>query len=158
MTSHYLAFSSIAVTDLYIFVTKTMVADSEKAVGSIYLANNLLSFPVIPSAKNYMMTRDQISVNHELSDGGKRVHIIDEKFKCSLAFDYVSDSFRDSLKDLYDSGDQFVFVPFEPTAAGVWDSICFPCQWHGKFDFYNFSDNAISAGYSGSIKLLETGI
>lgn len=156
MTSHYLAFSAINVTDLYIFATKTMVANSEKAIGCIYMASNVLTFPVIPSANNYSMIRKQVAVNHELSDGGRRVHVIDEKFKCKMSFEYVSSSFRDSLKDLYDSHDQLVFVPFEPTSAGVWDSICFPCQWHGAFDFYNLSDNAINAGHTGSITLLET--
>ncbi len=158
LTSHYLAFTALDITDLYIFATKTIVANSEKAIGSIYLSNNLLTFPITPSADNYRMTRQQISVNHELSDGGRRVHILDEKFRADISFDYVSSTFRDSLKTIYDSHDQLVFVPFEPTANGVWDNICFPCQWHGEFDFFNFSDNAIDAGHSGSITLLETAL
>lgn len=156
MTSHYLAFDSVAITSLYIFATKTIVANSEKAIGSIYLADKLLSFPITPSSDNYRMTREQIAVNHELSDGGRRVHILDEKFRTEIAFDYVSSTFRESLKTIYDSHDQLVFVPFEPTSGGIWDTICFPCQWHGEFNFYNFSDNAIDAGNSGSITFLET--
>lgn len=156
MASHYLAFASLAATDIYIHMTKTMVADSEKAIGYLSISHVLLDFPRTPGAQGYRINRDQVSVSHILSDGGRRIHILDEKIRAQISFDYITESFRDDLKDVYDSHDQLMFVPFPPTSAGVWDEICFPCQWHGVFNFFKFSDNAINSGHTGSIDLQET--
>ena len=37
-----------------------------------------------------------------------------------------------------------------------WDKMIFDAVWTGSFDFYEYSDDAQSAGHSGSINLMET--
>ena len=47
-----------------------------------------------------------------------------------------------------------MFCPFGTTTS--WDAILFESVWTGPFDFYEYSDNASSSGFSGKITLKET--
>jgi hypothetical protein len=130
------------------------VANSEKAVGYIYVGKSELEFPRIPNAASYTPVRDPKDVTHELSDGGTRRHLIQTKWSAKVKLSYVTESFRDDLKEIFEAGLPYTFIPFG-TGTG-WDGIIFEANWVGNFDFYKYADNATQAGYNGSIDLKET--
>lgn len=153
-TNLYLACTAVAVTSVTFDFYSTQVADSEKAVGYIYIGKNQLTFDRIPSAKNYTPVRDPKEYIHELSDGGTRRHVVQTKWSTKLKFNYLSETFRNSLEDIYNLNEAVVFIPFGTGTA--WDGVLFEANWVGNFDFYKYSDDAASSGYSGSIDLRET--
>lgn len=153
-TAQYFRFSTLAVSSITIDMRKTMVANSEKAVGYLLLSDLKLDFERDPSAKNYKPSVDPKDVTHTLSDGGTRIHFIRSKYKANISFEYISTSFRNSLKTIYDTHDSFVFVPFGTTTS--WDKVLFDTVWAGNFDFFEYSDNSAVAGFSGKINLMET--
>lgn len=153
-TSLYLACTSVAVTSVTFDFYSTQVANSEKAVGYIYVGANELTFPRIPNASGYKPVRDPKELVHELSDGGNKRHLIQNKWATKLKFQYITESFRDSLNAIWAAAEPIVYVPFG-TGTG-WDGILFEANWNGNFDFYTYSDEAVSSGFSGSIDLKET--
>lgn len=150
----YLACSSVAVTSVTFDFYSTQVADQEKAIGYIYVGKNQLTFDRIPSAKNYTPVRDPKELIHELSDGGNRRHVVQTKWSTKLKFDYLSETFRNSLESIYDLNEPIVFIPFGTGTA--WDGVLFEANWVGNFGFYKYSDDAANSGFSGSIDLKET--
>ncbi len=152
-TSIYLEFTQVDATSVTIDMKTTALADSEKAIGWFLVSVPLISFDRIPSAPNYKPLINQKEVVHKMSDGGIRVQTIAEKQSAAIKFKFITESFRDSLKSVYDLHDNFVFVAF-PTTSN-WDEIIFESVWPGKFDFFKFSDNARGAGFSGNIRLNE---
>lgn len=153
-TNLYLACTLANVTSLTFDLKSTMVANSEKAVGYIYVGANELTFPRIPNAKNYTPVRDPKEFLHELADGGIRRHVVATKWSVKLKFDHITESFRTSLRTIYDSLSPRVFVPFGTGTS--WDGILFEANWVGNFDFYKYSSDAVQSGYSGSLDLKET--
>jgi hypothetical protein len=153
-TNMYLACTSVACTSVSFDIYSTIVANSEKAVGYIYLGANELTFPRIPNASNYTPVRDPKELTHELSDGGFRRQVAYVKWSTKIKLQYITESFRTSLRTIYDSYSPKVFVPFGTGTA--WDGILFEANWMGNFDFYKYSDDAVQSGYSGSIDLKET--
>lgn len=153
-TSLYLAFNSVAVTSVTFDFYSTQVANAEKAVGHIYIGANELTFPRVPNAGGYTPVRDPKELVHELSDGGTRRHLVQTKWATKIKLQYITESFRDDLREIYDAAEPKVFVPFG-TGTG-WDGILFEANWIGNFDFYRYSDDAVQSGYSGSIDLKET--
>lgn len=153
-TSKYLRFDSVDVTSLTFDVYSTIVADSEKAIGYLAAAALSLDFPRIPSSKDYKPVFKPEETVHKLSDGGVRLQKISEKFMTSIKFKNITESFRNNLRTVYETGDDFIFVAFG-TATG-WDEVCYPVVWSGPFDFYQYSDDAVAAGFSGKISLMET--
>jgi hypothetical protein len=91
---------------------------------------------------------------HEMSDGGTRRHLIQTKWTTKIKFQYITESFRDSLRTIYDTLAPKVFVPFGTGTA--WDGVLFESNWVGNFDFYKYSDDATQSGFSGTIDLKET--
>lgn len=132
----------------------TQVANNEKAVGYIYVGANELTFPRVPNSSSYTPLKDPKELIHEMSDGGTRRHVIQTKWSTSLKFKYITESFRDSLFSIFEDLSPKVFVPFGTGTA--WDGILFEANWMGNFDFYKYSDDAVSSGFSGSINLKET--
>lgn len=153
-TSQYFVSSSIDCTSVTLDMKKTMQADSDKAVGLFVLSESELEFPRIPSSKNYKIEQASEEITHRLSDGGVRVHTIQGKWNAKIKFKYIERSFVDDLKDIYDQKTSFIFVPFGTTTS--WDEVIFDSVWTGDFDFFEFSDDAVNAGYKGSIRLYET--
>ncbi len=153
-TNLYLVCTPVNCTSVTFDFKSTVVPNNEKAVGYIYLGSNELIFPRIPNASSYTPLRDPKEFIHELSDGGFRRHVVDTKWSTKLKFQYIAESFRDSLRDIYDAVSPRVFVPFGTGTS--WDGILFEANWMGNFDFYKYSADAVSSGYSGSIELKET--
>lgn len=153
-TNLYLYASTVACTSITFDFYSTQVANSEKAVGHIYVGANELTFPRIPNAGSYTPLRDPKEIVHEMSDGGTRRHLVQTKWATKIKFQYITESFRNSLKTIYDTMAPKVFVPFGTGTS--WDGILFECNWVGNFEFYKYSDDAVSSGYSGSLDLKET--
>lgn len=141
-------------TSVTLEMKKTMVPNAEKAIGYFVVSQERISFSRLPAAKGYSPSFNAKEVVHSLSDGRTRIQKIGDYWSAELKMDYVSESFREELRDVYDLNDAHIFVPFGTTTA--WDRVIFPCVWQEPFDFFRFSDNAPAAGFEGSIQLLET--
>jgi len=154
-TSLYLMVSTpVDCTSVTFDLKSTIVANSEKSVGYLYIGVNQFTFPRIPNASGYTPTWKAKELVHELSDGGTRRHLIRNKWEVRIKLKYIEESFRDSLKDIYDLNEPLTFVPFGTGTA--WDGILFEANWIGAFDFYKYSDDAEAAGFTGNIQLKET--
>lgn len=152
--SYFKLATPLAVTSLTFDLKKTIVANNEKAIGLLIVSSAELVFPRLPAASGYTPTIEPKQIIHTMSDGGTRVHHVSDKWKTRLSFKYITESFRDSLRAVYDQHTAFVFVPFDTATA--WDGIAFESTWTNGFNFYKLSDNAPDAGYTGDIELKET--
>lgn len=156
LTNMYLPIGTpVACTSVSFDIYSTQVADSEKAVGYILLSANEYTFPRIPSAGDFKPQVKAKELKHELSNGGIRTHVVDQKFSIKLKYKHLPDADALNLKTIYDQHVPKVFVPF-PTTTASWDAIIFEANWIGAFDFYTYSDNAAGSGRSGSLDLEET--
>lgn len=153
-TSIYIQCDSVDCTSVTIDMKKTMIANKEKAIGYLVISKQSLDFSKIPSAKNYTPMIDTQEVIHKLSDGNTRSQVIADRWRATVKLDFITESFRNSLRSLYNLHESLIFVPFGTTTS--WDCVIFPCVWLGPFDFYKFSDNTPGAGFEGTIKLSET--
>ena len=146
----------VACTSVTLDLKTTQTTNAEKAIGYLYLGALNLSFERIPSSKNYHPVLDQTQIIHKLSDGGTRVQNIAEKIKIDFKYQNITSTFRDNLKDLYRRSDAFFFCPFGTTTS--FDELFFECVWEGPFDFMAYSDDAVSSGFGGTIRLRETAL
>lgn len=149
----YLTFSTISVASLTFEATKTLTANQEKAIGYIVASALDLDFTRIPSADGYKPVQDNNEKTHKLSDGGARSHFIRYRYGAKIKLKYVATAMRDSLRTIYEDDDSRVFVAF-PTSTG-WDRILFNAIWVGPFDFMQYSTDADSSGFTGTINLVE---
>lgn len=150
----YFRFSTLQVSSITINAKKTITADQEKYLGLFMISDLNLSLSKIPNAQNYKPRLFPKQVVHKLSDGGSRIHTVRRKWETKLQLNYIQQAERDSLYDLYTAYTEFNFCPFGTTTS--WDGLLFECVWDGDFDFYEYSDNATSSGFSGQISLKET--
>ena len=153
-TSQFFKCSTVSCQTISFDLKSTQVANSEKAVGFFYAGDSKLDFERTPSSKNYTPNYKQKQIVHTLSDGGVRLQHIAEKFDSKIKFSYITESFRTSLRSVFNEKTEFFFLPFG-TSTG-WDEIFHEVNWVGNFDFYKYSDNAQNSGFSGSILLKET--
>lgn len=155
-TSQYFRCTTALVSSVTINMKKTMTANQEKLVGLFIISDTLLVMDQIPDSGGYdpkWVTKETV---HVLADGGMRVQKISNKWSANLTLDYVNQTLRNNLKDVYDLRTPFIFCPFGTSTS--FDGNIFEAIWVGDFDFYEYSDNAVSAGFSGSIRLRETPI
>ncbi|RJP50524.1 MAG: hypothetical protein C4586_05935 [Anaerolineaceae bacterium] len=153
-TAMVLTTAQVQCTSITIDMYSTQEANSEKALGYLLLSDVLLDFARIPASSGYKPRINSEEIVHRMSDGGTKINVKDRKRDTDIKLKYISETFRDQLKDLYDEDTDFVFVAF-PTTTGF-DEGMFPCVWEGDFDFYQMSDNNPSAGFEGTIRLRET--
>lgn len=150
----YFRFSTLQVSSITINAKKTITADQEKLLGILLISDLEIALTKIPNAQAYRPRVIPKQVVHKLSDGGTRINTVRRKLEASLNLDYVDQTQVDSLYDLYVSNNEFNFCPFG-TATG-WNGFLFEAVWDGSFDFYEYSDNAASSGFSGKVSLKET--
>ncbi len=149
-----LRFATIAVSSVTIQMKKTQTANLEKILGVFYIGDTYFSLGKIPNASNYKPAKVPKEIVHALSEGGTRISKIREKFDLSINLDYVPASEVTSLKDVK-ALSSFNFAAFS-TSTGWTNPVFFEAVWPGSFNFYEYSDDAASSGFSGSIKLKET--
>lgn len=157
-TAQCLVFNTQTVSSITIDMKSTMVANAEKAIGYIHMSDTKLVFDRapyerVPSAKDYKPRYISKEVVHKMSDGGRRIHYVDNKYSTKIKLKYIEENLRDALYDVWFAKSEFVFSVF-PTSAG-WTGIIHTVVWDGAFDFYKYSDNAASSGFSGTISLSE---
>lgn len=153
-TSLYLACTPVDCTSVTFDLKTTQTANTEKAIGYLYIGANEFTFPRLPNSSNYTPVIDPKDITHVLSDGGSRRHVVQEKWSMKIKLNNITESFRNSLRAIYDDYEPKVFVPFGTGTA--WDGILFECNWVGNFEFYKYSDDATDSGFSGSMELKET--
>lgn len=150
----YFRFSTLQVSSITINAKKTITADQEKLLGLLVISDLELSLTKIPSAQSYRPKIVPKQVVHKLSDGGTRIHTVRRKWDTQINLDFIASSERDTLYNLWFNAQEFNFCPFGTTTS--WDGLLFETVWDGAFDFYEYSDNAASSGFSGKISLKET--
>jgi hypothetical protein len=143
-------------TTLHFQCARVITSNGFLAVGYIYVGNQLLDFSRIPDASSYIPAIKPHQIVHEMSDGGIRTQTLSYNRSVQLKFRNISQTFRDELKSIYDLHSNFGFVAFN-TGTG-WDGFFLNCYWEGDFDFYKLSEDHLSIGYSGNIKLREAGV
>ncbi len=154
-TAMFLSATPVACTSVSIDMYSTQVANQNKAIGWLVVSDVLSDLDGrVPPAQGYRPAFMPKEVVHELSDGSFRSQVVDRKFSAQVSLDFVDDSLKSELKSVFALHDDFIFAAFPTTTS--WDEVIFPCIWRGPFDFYEVTDNAIAAGYSGSIRLFET--
>ena len=154
-TSHYFRCTSVGITSLCIDMYTTIVANQNKKIGYLVASEMRTDFNGrLPSAQSYKPLIRPKNVVHKMSDGGTRIQTLEDKWAVSFSLDFVDTTTRDELKSIYDDHEEMIFCGFGTTTS--WDEIIFPCVWDGDFEFYSFSDNAATAGFSGNIRLFES--
>lgn len=146
--------STISVSSITLDIKTTQVAGNEKRIGLIYLGDTYYTLTQIPSANEYNPKINPKQIIHTLSDGGTRIHNVRTKKSIDFSLDFISTTIKTNLETIYNLNVPFQFCPFGTTTS--WDAFFFECVWIGSFDFYEYSDNASSSGFSGKIKLKET--
>lgn len=149
----YLAFATVQAQSFTFDIAATQVANAEKALSYMHFGDVELSFDRIPNAKGYKPMYRPKAIEHTLSDGGKRLQFIDQKFAAQINLKFISASFRDSLYTLWRNNGDFAFVPFGTTTS--WDQVLHTVVWPGKFDFFEYADDNPGTGFNGMIKLEE---
>ena len=151
----YLKATPQACTSVSFDMKSTIVANQNKAIGYLVVSNVLTDLDGrVPSAQRYQPIFKSKEIVHELADGSFRTQVFDQKFGAKIGLDFVSTSLRNELKTVFETHEDFIFTAFGTTTG--WDEVFFPCVWVGAFEFFEATDNAISAGHSGVLKLLET--
>ncbi len=141
-------------TSITIDMKKTITPNQEKRIGFLYLGNLVYETDRTPSASNYKPKVDPKQIMHTLSDGGVRINRIRNKWSVTIKYDHIELEERNAFRAIYDRVDPFVFCAFGTYTS--WDAILFEANWVNDFDFYEYSDDAASAGFSGGISLKET--
>ena len=152
-TSHYFSFTSITVNSIQIQVDNTIAGSVEKSIGEIIVTERRLQFERNPTADEWHPRIRRRQIVHEMPDGGAKVYQIRDKYRARIGWDFITESFQNNLKDVFEDATPFVFAPF-PTATG-WDGVAPEVSWIGDFNFKH-GDNAKDAGYSGDLDLWET--
>lgn len=151
-TSTYHTFNTITVNSITLQVDRA-TTDVEKMIGEFYVGQLRFDFERNPPANKYSPLIDRQQVIHRMADGGVTQFFVADKFKTTLKWDFLTESFTSRLLSLYESVTSFYFVPFGTTTS--WDGKAYEVAWTNDFDFRH-SDNNMNAGFGGSIVLEET--
>lgn len=153
-TDLYLRFATITVDSITLEATKTITANQEKHIGLLLASDLYFASVRIPASGNYKPRRNPKQVEHTLSDGGTRIHTVRKKWSTTFSLDNIDKTLADNFEALFDLQSAFNFIPFGTSTA--WDGLLFEANWPGAFEFYEYSDNASSSGFSGAVRLKET--
>lgn len=156
-TNLLLRFATIAVSSITIDMKTTQTANQEKVLGLFFISDLLYTLGKVPNASGYKAKSVPKQIVHTLSDGGTRINNTRKKFDLSIQLDYLQSDEVTSLRSVYDLGTAFNFAAFG-TSTGWTNPVFFEGVWPGAFDFYEYSDNAISSGFGGQIRIKETPI
>jgi len=153
-TSHYFNFASVTVSSIQLQMDKTIAANAEKSVGEFFVGRSKLEFERNPAGNNFDPIVYRKQIQHEMPDGGIVLYNVADKKRYSLKFEYLTESFRNSLRNVYDDESALYFIPFPTTTA--WDGEASEVVWTGNFDFNGYSANNKDAGFGGKLALKET--
>lgn len=151
-TSTYVDFASVTVSSVQLQMDDAFTY-VEMLVGQFVLANKHFEFERNPSVKNFKPLIDRNQIRHVMADGGIVLHNIKDKYKVEMKFEFVTESFYNSLLELYTTASPVYYIPFPTTSA--WDGNAYEMVWSKDFDF-KYSTNVRAIGYSGKMILEET--
>lgn len=152
-SSTYLSFASVTCNSIDFQLYATITPSQEKSVGELIVSNRQVQFERNPGFKDYAPTIFRKQIRHEMPDGGVVQYNVKDKFRASLKWRFITDTFRNQLLSVFSTAQPFVFVPF-PTTTG-WDGIAYEVVWSKNFDF-TYANNVKSAGWMGSIEMEQT--
>lgn len=152
-TSKYYEVATTSVNSIQIQIDRAMTADTERTIGEFYVGSLMLAFTQNPNSSNYTPSVDREQVVHKMPNGGVAIFNVADKFQATIKLRYITAAFETSLRNVYDTGTTFYFVPFGTTTS--WDGAAFEVAWTGKYDF-KYSANNVDAGFNGTIILEET--
>lgn len=155
-TNAYLYFDPIHMTSVTFDITETIVANSEKSIGQIYVGGKILRVARNPDVNGFKMSVKSKEISHEMSDGGTVLFKIRNKRRAQLKWRYYDSADIDELETVYDMNTAYEFAPF-PTGTG-WDGNFGRYAWVGGFNFLEPSNNYLPTGKDGSIDLREVPI
>jgi hypothetical protein len=150
-----LRFATISVNSITIDMKKTQTANQEKVIGLFFVSDLIYTMGQIPNSNGYKPNLVPKQTTHTLSDGGVRLNNVRNKFDLPITLNYLSSSDVTSLRAIYDMGSAFNFAAFT-TSTGWTNPVFFEGVWVGAWEFYEYSDDASSSGFSGKIRLKET--
>ena len=133
----------------------TMVSNEDKYVGELWLLKKYMTFDYNPQASHYRPQLDRKEYLNKGALGGYAQLYIEDVYKNSLKFQYLSNDEVDLLKNLYMQDNAFVFAPF-PTGTG-WDGQIYEVNWTNNFTFHKPAKNDTSEyGWVGTMEIVET--
>lgn len=150
-----LRFATLQVNSITIDLKKTITANQEKVLGLFFISDAYYTMNQIPNSGGYKPKLEPKQIVHTLSDGGTRIHNVRKKFNLGIDLDYVPATDVTSLRSIYDLQAAFQFQAFG-TSTGWTNPVFFESVWLGAFTFYEYADDATTAGFSGKINLKET--
>lgn len=152
-TNYYLTFNSVTVSSIQVQMDTTIAGGVEKSLGELVVAERQIQFERNPSVQNWSPTVYRKQIEHEMPDGGAVLFNIQDKYQASLSWEFITQTFRDGLKTVYDTATPLYFLPF-PTTTG-WDGSAYESVWTGDFNFKH-ATNDKTQGYSGDIMLKQS--
>ncbi len=153
-TSSYFGFASITVNSIQIQMDSTTAVGAEYKIGELILAEKRLQFAVNPTHDGYDPSKNRTKIVHTMPDGGVTVFNIRNKYRAKIGLEFISQTFRDDLSDVYDEALPNYFLPF-PTTGTDWDGVAHEVVWTNDFNFRH-EENSKTQGYSGDLLLEET--
>ncbi len=145
--------SNQAVTSLTVKATKTLVANSEKALGEFFVGTE--QFEATNNPADYSPIEVKRGYDLEMSDGGVRSIWQGQKYKADLHFEFIGTTEIASYKSLYDAHRNFYFMP-TPTTGTAWDGDSWDVNWVGNYDALKLTGGiAKSVGYDVNMSLWE---
>lgn len=152
-TSSYFSFASVTVNSVDLQMDSAMTADTERQVGEFVVTERRLQFERNPSAPDFDPQTNMVKVLHKMPDGGVTSFVIRAKYRTNMKWKFISTTFRNSLKTVYDEALPLYFLPFPTTTS--WDGIAHEEIWTNAFDF-SYDENSKTEGFGGTILLEET--
>jgi hypothetical protein len=152
-TSKFYQFNTTTVNSIQVQIDRAFTSDTEKRIGEIYIGSLMLNFERNPDHASYKPVATREQKIHRMPNGGVSQFLVDQKFKASIDWKFVTDSFTTQLLSIYETGTTMYFIPFPTTTA--WDGNAYHCAWTNDFDFRHSSNNP-SAGQGGKIVIEET--
>lgn len=151
-TSSFFSFATITVSSIQLQINSVFTG-TERYIQELVVSALQLVVERNPAAADYKAQTIKKQIVHGMPDGGVSVYNIDQKYEATIGYKFVTQSFHDSLLEIWEAGEPVVFVPFATTSA--WSGLMPECAWVGPFTF-KYSSSGKSSGYSGSIALRET--
>lgn len=154
-TSMYIQLPTSTVNTLTMIVNSNTDGGNSHTLEQIWISKLLYQFDQNPASKDFKVSQKRKEYVHKLSDGGTIQYVLGDYYNANIKIEHIEEDMKSSLRSVYDEKEALVFSPY-PTTTG-WDRECYEVLWTGDFNFIQRAHNLKSAGYSGSLKLVETG-
>jgi hypothetical protein len=152
-TYHYFAFATKTASSISLQMDSTIDAGEEREIGQFYVGDAQVEFDYNPHTDNFDPKLYKQKIKHTMPDGGTNLFIVGNKFQANITLKFAGETFRDALRDVYDTGKPIYFIP-ESTNTG-WAGEAHEVVWTNDWDF-TYAENSRTQGYNGKITIEET--